>query len=1272
MYRTNLKKLTQGMVSLVVFAGLCLFSKPGFSLTLAPIGGGGYNIDSYFNLKCPPGTKCMAEDISSVQNSFLPPPETFQEISSPAQVQENINWLPWIVNDPGEAMNFILSMLSSGETEAQRQALSDKLKELIPQLEELLSNSSQVKFRIGFSENGALLWEYLFVDEQGKEIAGFVFKHSPIQPAEGVLNAWQRTQTTIKIYGSDNEEDSEFVISLASDDSNDLIIEDKKNNKKLIIKTDGTIIEEPGAVNEVEDWLKDLNDSDPNKQLEAAIKLMDWLTKNYSHELASKVEKGLVETLPKLIMNEQLSEDKKKEIMDRLLKSHTGLDILGKIDKNADQKLKQEIDKLTGRILFDYLNDPDYQIAEESEWDPVARAINICINRLLDTEYGRNILKEIGKSEQEVVSNNLTNLLNRFLTATIRAWLPKIEEARERIDRIVEVMLGYEKGQAMLKNTLADYAEQGVDKEAELKAALTSLKNVLGEEEGKKLIDGIECSDSAKAILNQAWSELISPQQEVDKLIEQLNNKDLSLEKRIAAAKRLGEIGGEKAIQALLKVWQEYHRLFPVPTGAEILQKMSFFFIMDEDLMKLGAAITQVLISMGEQVVEPLIALFKNPDTLFATRGDILDVLDKIGSEKAIPLFKHVLTENWLHERFVGLKKKAVEYFIRMNKELAQEFFVKVLSQPDNYSELARECVINGLVKIGDNEAVVKTLLHTLENDPSEFIRSCAALGLAELGKAEAVEPILRQLVTSGRDSRANLNKALKSLVERIEDPALKQLVSTAVDLVDAIEENDEEKLLSNIAKLGELKDVRALPFLTRLLADFKEKEAYLEKIKEGIISIVRQHPAEGVGELKRIFAGLSEEDALRPILKAIIEGLEDSAGIPPQPPLAPVGLKTTVTGDKIGIAWDKVGDATGYEVSVEGEGFSRNYRVDSAAITRIELEKTREGLAPGKEYTVKVKALKGDLVSPWSAAAKFKIEPPEEGPITLERIFREFGIKLVSGDLRGIDLSYQALKENYGFERPPGFEPQSIIYSSGIPQADIEAVYRTLKSLPQQFIDGLKGKTIKLYSDILPYAGGGIAGATYVEEPQIEEDHIYIFFSKAIEHRYTDSLESVLTHELMHVVYRTGLQEADIQKLAEIFWHGESDIQKVLANLNDFADDRIKFYRNKPNPQEIIMEDWAYGSTRYLTDSLSLIELAMYRTSAGLSTPITLPGGEVSSVIKEKVKFLAGLFRHTVNGTDMTYIYKTENNRLMRAEVRFTKDGLPDIMGPIRWEVVE
>ncbi len=1106
--------------------------------------------------------------IDNEQNDFSLPPvgdsNIIQEEPSPTI---NINWLPWITSDPQQAIEFVNHGISTGETELQRQAVADKFQELLPEFNQLLSQSAQVQFRMGFGNDGSFLMEYKFVNDQGKPLADVVFKNSEVAPPSGVFHAWKRTQTSVKVYDPETGDVSrEISITSASDDSNNLVVEDKTEGKKFVVKPDGSVVEEEGKVEEdVDEWLDALKDSDPQKQASAVINLCKWLKDNYTSEKAAVVENALVEAIPGVMNNQELKDDEKLEIIANLVDNHPGLSVLSKVEASADEPTKEKIYDLMGELLKDYLGNSDF--SPPDGFDAVDPRV-VCVNYLLESEYGRNILKEIAGCDDSAVVENFTSLIGEIFTASLNPELPEIEQ--ERIDKLTDILLSYPQGKEKLTAEILNYAQQATETgSVPLRSILTSIKNLLGTEGGKEFLDGIQCSEEVREVINQVWQEIITPQEDVDSLIEKLNDDSLPVEERIKAAEKLTETGDEKAINALVAVWKEYQGQFqdnPIRIPVENA---------DHNLLKLGEAITPLLVSLGDKIIPFLRELYNQSDNPFWTYMDILDVAHNVGSKNALALIKDAFTteiydgtsKDWT------LKEKAKGYLLDLNREEAREFFVQILSQPQVYSELSRRFAVKGLADIGDDQAQA-VLLDVLQNDTSESIKVESAKALAELGNVSAVEPILEQFISPNPVYRKEFNQALKKLVDKIEDSDLKALALEVMKLYDGIENKKEEEVDTALEKLGEFKDLRAVIPIVRLLSDYQGE--YAQQAKTAIKQIVSASPQEGLQLLQEIHSQLSAQDSLKPALEDLIAELQ-----PPQ--------------------------------------------------------------------------------------------PPQEGPVTVERIYKEFGIRVVAGDETAIEYMYRALEENYNLHRPPIFDPKSIMYADGvIPQQDLESIYRILKTLPPEFARALRGKVIKLFSNVLPTAeGGGVGGATYVEEPQIEKDNIYVFFSKAIESGYKDSFEEVVIHEFMHVIYQTGLSEEQRSKISENFWHGESDVGKVISNLNDFADPRIDFYKDKPNPVEIIMEDWAYLSTSYIVDSLALIEKALVNTNTGLSTPVILPDGSRSSVLKEKVKFIANLLSHEVNGQIMTYIFKLQDGKLLRAEVLLGEDGLPVINEGVEWEEI-
>jgi len=618
--------------------------------------------------------------IDEEQNDFSLPPvgdsNIIQEESS-----HSINWLPWITSDPQQAIEFVNHGISAGETEAQRQVVADKFQELLPEFNQLLSQSSQVQFRMGFGDDGSFLMEYKFVNDQGKPLADVVFKNSEIAPPSGVFHAWKRTQTSVKLYDPETDNVSrEISITSASDDSNNIVVEDKTEGKKFVVKPDGSVVEEEEKVeNDVDEWLDALKDSDPQKQASAVINLCKWLKDNYTSEKAAVVENALVEVIPGVMNNQELKDDEKLEIIGNLVDNHPGLSVLSKVEASADEPTKEKIYDLMGELLKDYFGNSDF--TPPGGFDAVDPRV-VCVNYLLKTEYGRNILKDIAGCDDSAVVENFTSLIGEIFTASLNPELPEIEQ--ERIDKLTDILLSYPQGKEKLTAEILNYAQQATETEpVQLRAILTSIKNILGTEGGKEFLDGIQCSEEEREVINQVWQKIITPQEDVDSLIEKLNDDSLPVEERIKAAEKLAETGDEKAINALLAVWEEYHSQFqdnPIRIPVENA---------DHNFLKLGEAITPLLVSLGDKIIPSLRELYNQSDNSFWTYMDILDVAHNVGSKNALSLIKDAFTteiydgtsKDWT------LKDKAKGYLLDLNREEARGFFAQILSQPQAYSD---------------------------------------------------------------------------------------------------------------------------------------------------------------------------------------------------------------------------------------------------------------------------------------------------------------------------------------------------------------------------------------------------------------------------------------------------------------------------------------------------------------------------------------------------------------------------------------------------------
>jgi HEAT repeat protein len=290
----------------------------------------------------------------------------------------------------------------------------------------------------------------------------------------------------------------------------------------------------------------------------------------------------------------------------------------------------------------------------------------------------------------------------------------------------------------------------------------------------EKIIEGL---DESKA-----------PKQVVPFLI--VATKDRIQEIRMQAAKSLGQLGSEKAIEpliALLKDEESYVR-----------RKAA------ESLGQLGS----------EKAIEPLIALLKDKES--SVRMHAAKSLGKLGTEKAIePLIA------LLKDKESSVRMHAAKSLGQLRSEKAIEPLIALLKDKESS---VRMHAAKSLGKLGTEKAIEPLI--ALLKDKESSVRMHAAKSLVQLGTEKAIEPLIALL--KDKESSVRMHAA-KSLVQLGTEKAIEPLIALLKD--------KESSVRMHAAKsLGQLGTEKAIEPLIALL---KDKE-----------SSVREYAAESLGQL--------------------------------------------------------------------------------------------------------------------------------------------------------------------------------------------------------------------------------------------------------------------------------------------------------------------------------------------------------------------------------------------------------------------------------------
>lgn len=175
---------------------------------------------------------------------------------------------------------------------------------------------------------------------------------------------------------------------------------------------------------------------------------------------------------------------------------------------------------------------------------------------------------------------------------------------------------------------------------------------------------------------------------------------------------------------------------------------------------------------MGEEAVEPLIELLRDPDP--ALREVAAVALGEIGSRTAVEPLIGGLTD----------PEGSVRYWVvaslgQLRAEEAVEPLVVMLADD---ARGVRSAVAGALATIGSREAV-EPLIEYLD-DPSPWTRATIAYALGELGSEQAVEPLLATLDIDDQD--VNVRRAVIVALGQINSPRSDEALRRALDDQDA------------------------------------------------------------------------------------------------------------------------------------------------------------------------------------------------------------------------------------------------------------------------------------------------------------------------------------------------------------------------------------------------------------------------------------------------------------------------------------------------------
>jgi HEAT repeat protein len=340
----------------------------------------------------------------------------------------------------------------------------------------------------------------------------------------------------------------------------------------------------------------------------------------------------------------------------------------------------------------------------------------------------------------------------------------------------------------------------------------------------EKIIEGL---DESKA-----------PKQVVPFLI--VATKDRIQEIRMQAAKSLGQLGSEKAIEpliALLKDEESYVRRKAAESlgqlGSEKAIEPLIALLKDkESSVRMHAA--KSLGKLGtEKAIEPLIALLKDKES--SVRMHAAKSLVQLGTEKAIePLIA------LLKDKESSVRMHAAKSLGQLGTEKAIEPLIALLKDKESS---VREYAAESLGQLGTEKAIEPLI--ALLKDKELSVRKQATASLVQLGSEKAIEPLIALL----KDKELSVRKqATASLVQLGSEKAIEPLIALLKDKESSVRMHAAESL-------GQLGSEKAIEPLIALL---KDKE-----------SSVRMHAAESLGQL-------GSEKAIEPLI-ALLKDKESS-----------------------------------------------------------------------------------------------------------------------------------------------------------------------------------------------------------------------------------------------------------------------------------------------------------------------------------------------------------------------------------------------------------
>ncbi len=343
---------------------------------------------------------------------------------------------------------------------------------------------------------------------------------------------------------------------------------------------------------------------------------------------------------------------------------------------------------------------------------------------------------------------------------------------------------------------------------------------------------------------------LIKPDDIIDSLIKELKAKDRYVRGR--AAKALGNIGDEKAVESLIGVLTTEEDVYVQPRVADALgdigsEKAIKLLIKVFTTAKESSIRKRVAYALGrigsEEAIEPLSEALTTAKE-WRVREVAANALGRIGSEKALQSLIKALTTD---EESV-VREGAAIALGRIGSEEAIEPLIKALTLDKGIS--VRWKAATALGWSGSKEAI-KPLIEVLTNDKEScYVREFAAEALGDIGNEKALQPLIKALTT---DEESDVREVAANALGRIgSEKALQPLIK-------ALSTDEESDVRGRAAKaLGNVGSKEAIKPLIEVLTNDKESCYIL-----GFAGYVREFAAEALGDI-------GSEKALQSLIKAL------------------------------------------------------------------------------------------------------------------------------------------------------------------------------------------------------------------------------------------------------------------------------------------------------------------------------------------------------------------------------------------------------------------